>query len=46
MTMSVSMGTDCVAMVTHQVIGLLADVREMKEKIKETKNDQDHVDIE
>lgn len=32
-------------MVTQQVIGLWRDVREMKDKIKETKNQQDQIDM-
>ena len=31
-------------MVAQQVMGLLTDVREMKEKIKETKKEQAHMD--
>ena len=35
----------CVAMVMQQVIGLMTDVRQMKDKIKETQQHQDHIDI-
>ena len=33
-----------VVMVTQQVIGLVTDIRQMKEKIKEAKNEQAHID--
>ena len=32
-------------MVMQQVIGLMTDVRQMKDKIKETQQHQDHVDL-
>ena len=35
----------CVVMVTQQIIGLLTDVRQMKDRIKETRDEQNDADI-
>lgn len=32
-------------MITQQIIGLLTDVRQMKDRIKETRDEQNDVDI-